>query len=204
MGLSVNTSAAITYSPPAALTSRALATFAAASFMGSARQKRRMPLRASAAYASDMNSGLAVSQEMNRKPVPMNCSGVLGVAAAIRRMRSHGSSRLKRTATPMCVEVVKSMALKPTRSMTGAILSVRAVSMPTAPHRHWLPSRSEVSTSCTSAMNHRPRVHRTASQQAREVTRVDPAHHEFGIRQYFGMQREVGRHTFDARHRDGG
>ena len=41
-----------------------------------------------------MNSGLAVSQEMKRKPVDMNCSGVFGVAAAISRMRSHGSSRL--------------------------------------------------------------------------------------------------------------
>ena len=53
-----------------------------------------MPLRASVRYASDMNSALAVSQEMKRKPVPMNCSGVFGVAAAMSRMRSHGSSRL--------------------------------------------------------------------------------------------------------------
>ena len=44
--------------------------------------------------ASAMNSGLAVSQEMKRKPVDMNCRGVLGVAAAISRMRSHGSSLL--------------------------------------------------------------------------------------------------------------
>ncbi len=82
-----------------------------------------------------MNSGCAVSQEMKRKPVDMNCSGVLGVAAAISRMRSQGSSFLKRTATPMCVEVVKSMALKPTRSITGAMVRVLAVSTPSAAHK---------------------------------------------------------------------
>ena len=94
MGLSVKTSAAMTNSPPARFTIRAQATLDSASFMGSARQKRRMPLRASTSNASAMNSGLAVSQEMKRNPVDMNCSGVRGVAAAIRRMRSHGSSRL--------------------------------------------------------------------------------------------------------------
>ena len=41
-----------------------------------------------------MNSGLAVSQAMKRNPVDMNCSGVLGVAAAISLMRSQGSSCL--------------------------------------------------------------------------------------------------------------
>ena len=68
-----------------------------------------------------MNSGLAVSQEMKRNPVDRNCNGVFGVAFAISRIRSHGSSFLYRTATPMCVDVVKSMALKPTRSITGAM-----------------------------------------------------------------------------------
>ena len=68
--------------------------FASASFMGSARQNRRMPFLASVAKASAMNSGLAVSQEMKRNPVDMNCSGVLGVAAAMSRIRSQGSSRL--------------------------------------------------------------------------------------------------------------
>src|ERR1700751_999934 len=52
----------------------------------------------------------------------------------------------------MWVEVVKSMALKPTRSISGAMVSVLAVSMPTAAHVLWLPSRSEVSTSAISAM----------------------------------------------------
>jgi hypothetical protein len=70
---------------------RAQATLESASFIGSARQKRRMPLRASTRKASAMNSGLAVSQEMKRKPVDMNCNGVRGVAAAISRMRSQGS-----------------------------------------------------------------------------------------------------------------
>ena len=61
-----------------------------------------------------MTSGCAVSQEMKRNPVDMNCNGVFGMAAAVSRIRSQGSSLLKRTATPMCVEVVKSIALKPT------------------------------------------------------------------------------------------
>src|SRR5215475_10080293 len=52
----------------------------------------------------------------------------------------------------MCVEVVKSIALKPTRSSSGAAVSVFAVSMPSALQRLWLPSRSEVSTSATSAI----------------------------------------------------
>src|SRR5215831_20398282 len=51
----------------------------------------------------------------------------------------------------MWVEVVKSIALKPTRSITGAMVSVLAVSMPTAAQVLWLPSRSEVSTSAISA-----------------------------------------------------
>ena len=59
---------------------RAQAICASTSFIGSARQKRRMPLRASTRKASSMNSGLAVSQAMKRKPVDMNCSGVFGVA----------------------------------------------------------------------------------------------------------------------------
>jgi hypothetical protein len=57
-----------------------------------------------------MKSEPAVSQEMKRKPVDMNCSGVFGVAAAMSRIRSQGSSRLYRTATPMWVDVVKSIA----------------------------------------------------------------------------------------------
>src|SRR3974390_1893036 len=51
----------------------------------------------------------------------------------------------------MWVEVVKSIALKPTRSITGAMVSVFAVSMPAAAQVLWLPSRSEVSTRPISA-----------------------------------------------------
>src|SRR6516164_1755238 len=57
----------------------------------------------------------------------------------------------------MCVEVVKSIALKPTRSRSGATVSVLAVSMPSAPHRLWLPSRSVVSTRPISATGALPR-----------------------------------------------
>ena len=142
-----------------------------------------MPLRASARYASDMNSGLAVSQEMNRKPVPMNCNGVFGVAAAISRIRSQGHSRLNRTATPMCVEVVKSMALKPTRSMTGAMLSVRAVSMPTrAPQALIAVAQrgfDQLDFSHDPAAAYLP-----ALEQPRQIARVHAAMHELRIRQH--------------------
>ena len=72
----------------------AQAMLESASFIGSARQKRRMPFRASTRNASAMNSGCAVSHEMKRNPVDRNCNGVFGVAAAMSRMRSHGSSFL--------------------------------------------------------------------------------------------------------------
>src|SRR5438105_12298398 len=56
MGLSVKTSAAITNSPPTPFTIRAQAMLDCASFIGSARQKRRMPLRASTSSARDRKS----------------------------------------------------------------------------------------------------------------------------------------------------
>ena len=43
----------------------------------------------------------------------MNWSGVWGIAACVSRIRSHGSSRCVRTATPMWVLEVKSIARKP-------------------------------------------------------------------------------------------
>ena len=85
----------------------------------------------------------------------MNCSGVFGAAAWVSRISSHGSSWWVRTATPMWVLEVKSIARKPTRSMTGAICRMCAVVRPVAPHRLWLPSRSETSTSWMSAMTPR-------------------------------------------------
>ena len=54
-------------------------------------------------------------------PVVMKLSGVLGIAALTSRIRSHGSSRWKRTDTAMWVLEVKSSAWKPTRSSVGAI-----------------------------------------------------------------------------------
>src|SRR5207302_133726 len=89
MGLKVKTSAAMTNSPPTRFTMRAQATLDSASFIGSARQKRRMPLRASTSKASAMNSGLAVSQEMKRNPVDMNWSEVSmrAISATLRSSR---------------------------------------------------------------------------------------------------------------------
>ena len=47
---------------------------------------------------------------MNRIPVVIMLSGVSGIAALTSRIRSHGSSRWKRTDTAMCVLEVKSSA----------------------------------------------------------------------------------------------
>ncbi len=87
-----------------------MATTAAASFIGSITMKRSMPLRTSTWYDSAISSGLAVSHEMKRIPVDRKLSGVRGVRCFISRSRSHGSSRWKRTATPMCVLAPKSSA----------------------------------------------------------------------------------------------
>ena len=82
---------------------------------------------------------------MNRSPVPMNCRCVSGTAARVSRIRCHGSSRCVRTATPMAVLDMKSSARNPTRFSTGAICRMCSVRSPVAPHRLWLPSRSETS-----------------------------------------------------------
>ena len=50
-----------------------------------------------------MVSGWEFCQLMKRNPVPMNCSLVVGIAARVSRIRSHGSSWCTRTATPMAV-----------------------------------------------------------------------------------------------------
>src|SRR6476661_8391663 len=81
--------------------------------------------------------------------------------------------------------------------MNGAMLKVFAVSMPMALHRHWLPSRSEVSTNCTSAMAADPfRV--DAVEMAGKVAGVDPAG-ELRIRQHSDVEGEIGGHTLEAR-----
>ena len=77
---------------------------------GSAICIRRMPLRATSRKASAITSWSAGTQEMNRMPVVMMLSGVFGIAALTRRIRSQGSSRWKRTDTAMCVLEVKSSA----------------------------------------------------------------------------------------------
>ena len=77
---------------------------------GSAICIRRMPLRATSRKASAITSWSAGTQEMKRMPVVMMLSGVFGIAALTSRMRSHGSSRWKRTDTAMCVLEVKSSA----------------------------------------------------------------------------------------------
>ena len=64
---------------------------------------------------------------MKRMPGVMNRSGVRGMRSATMRMRSHGSSWCQRTAIAMCVLLVKSIAWKPTRSMTGAMPAIIAV-----------------------------------------------------------------------------
>src|SRR5687767_1551526 len=59
----------------------------------------------------------------------------------------------------MWVEVVKSIARYPARSIAGATVSVFAVVTPSAPHRHWLPSRSDVSTIWILAILVQPHPH---------------------------------------------
>src|SRR6185436_18986082 len=109
-----------------------------------------------------------------------------------------------RTATPMCVDVVKSMALKPTRSITGAIESVCAVSTPSAAQRHWLPSRREVSTSRISAMTGVLLLRRLRFQQPGNEACVDAAGLEFSVVEHGRVKSQIGRHTANARRRDRG
>ena len=91
----------------------------------------------------------------------------------------------------MWVEVVKSIALKPTRSMTGAMVRVLAVSIPTAAHVLWLPSRSEVSTSAISATALLlPGA--VALEEACEEAGVDAAAREIRIGEDRGVQAEIG------------
>ena len=70
----------------------ALSVTACMLFMGSITMKRSMPLRTSSLYESCISSGWAVSHEMKRIPVDRKLSGVRGMRAFIRRMRSQGFS----------------------------------------------------------------------------------------------------------------
>ena len=135
---------------------------------GSANWKRRMPLRTTSRNESRITSSPAGTQEMKRIPVVMKLSGVSGIAALISRIRSHGSSRWKRTDTAMCVLEVKSSAWKPTRSIVGAMARMSGVVSPVALQRLWLPSRVVVSTMSTSSLTARPG---TASRRTRPPAR---------------------------------
>src|SRR5205814_9993692 len=97
----------------------------------------------------------------------------------------------------MCVEVVKSMAANPARSITGAIVRVLAVSTPSAAHKHWFPSRSEVSTSRTSAIACALHREGAALEESCYETRIESAGQKFGVGQRNLMERQNG---VDARH----
>ena len=107
----------------------------AGSFDGSTIWMRLMPLRTMQRNTSRMTSSSAGVHVMKRMPVPMKLSGVLGMAALTRRMRSQGSSRKNRTATAMCVLDVKSTAWNPTRSIVGAMARTSGAVSPVALHR---------------------------------------------------------------------
>ena len=99
----VKVSAPTTSSIPAFFRRRAVARAASMSCMGSRTTTRSMPLAASRSYTSCMVSGWEFCQLMKRKPVPMNCSFVLGMSARVRRNSAHGSSRWVRTSMPIAV-----------------------------------------------------------------------------------------------------
>ena len=137
-------------STPSSRAIRATRRSALGSLAGSANWKRRMPLRTTHRKARRMTSSSQGCQAMKRMPVVMKLRSVRGMAARIRRMSSHGSSRWKRTETDMCVLDVKSSAWNPTCSIVGAIARISLAVSPVAPQRLWLPSRVVVSTTSTS------------------------------------------------------
>src|SRR5208282_4203746 len=109
-----------------------------------------------------------------------------------------------RTATPMCVLEVKSRARNPTRSMTGAICRMCAVVRPVALHRLWLPSRSETSTSWTSATAPPgagppavPGALPRAAEEPGQVAGVHAAARELGLRGQRGLHADGRRHPGD-------
>ena len=126
---------------------RAMRRSVSTSFIDSATQTRRTPLRIRQRSASRMTSTGARCQAMKRMPGVITPSGVSGMRSRTTRMRSHGSSACTRTAIAMCVLLVKSIARKPTRSITGAISAIIAVVSASALQRLWCPSRTVVSTS---------------------------------------------------------
>jgi hypothetical protein len=99
-----------TSSMPSAFAMAAIRLRRSGSFDGSAICRRRRPFRTTSRSDRAITSGLAGVQEMKRMPVVIIPSGVFGIAALTRRIRSQGSSRWKRTDTAMCVLDVKSSA----------------------------------------------------------------------------------------------
>src|SRR5688572_23809563 len=92
----------------------------------------------------------------------------------------------------MCVDVVKSIALKPTWSITGAIVRVFAVSIPGAAQRHWLPSRSEVSTSSMSAKGGALRAQGIPLQQPRHELGIYAAREKLWLAEHDRVEGQVG------------
>ena len=81
-----------TSSMPSARAIAAIRLSRSGSFEGSAICRRRRPLRTTSRIDSAITSGLAGVHEMKRMPVVIIPSGVFGIAALTRRIRSQGSS----------------------------------------------------------------------------------------------------------------
>src|SRR5277367_2997311 len=90
------------------------------------------------------------------------------------------------------------MALKPTRSMTGAMVRLRAVSTPRADHRHWLPSRREVSTIWTLAMRTNLLRDALTFKEARQKTGIHASGLKFRIGQDIEVECEIRGDALDA------
>jgi hypothetical protein len=106
---------------------RAMRRSVSTSFIDSATQTRRIPAPMTQRSASRMTSTGARCHAMKRIPGVMKPRRVSGMRSRTTRMRSQGSSACERTVIAMCVLLVKSMAWKPTRSITGAMPAIIAV-----------------------------------------------------------------------------
>src|SRR6478672_240118 len=86
--------------------------------------------------------------------------------------------------------------------MTGAMLSVLAVSMPSAAQRHWLPSRKDVSTSWISAMPHLTLSPLATRQHALHEAGVHATCHKLRISQHECLERQIAANSNYASSRD--
>src|SRR6185437_10138134 len=96
----------------------------------------------------------------------------------------------------MAVLDMKSSARNPTRLSTGAICRMWSVRSPVAPHRLWLPSRSETSTSWISAI-FIPNGPGLQLQPPNEVVRADASGGELVVGGQRRVHRQRGRHPAD-------